>query len=113
MYATRIAQQLRRKGHDVMAVGEVEDLAGRSDVEVFSAAAAERRAIVTNNVDGYMRLVDAALEEGTDHAGLLFTSDRSLPRSRSAVGRFVRVVDKMLRENPSDDALRKQIRWLP
>ncbi len=112
MYSNRIAQQLRRKGHDVMSVGESEQLTGRSDVEVFAAAAAERRAIVTNNVDDYMRLFNGALEEGTDHEGLLFTSDRSLPRSRSTVGRFVRVVDKVLRENPSEDAFRNQIRWL-
>ena len=113
MYSTRIAHQLRQKGHDVMSIGEIEGLAGSSDGEVFAAAATEPRTIVTNNVDDYIHLFNAALEEDAHHAGLLFTSDRSLPRSRSVVGRFVRALDKVLRENPSEDALRNQICWLP
>lgn len=113
MYSTRIAQQLRRKGHDVVSVVETEHPTGAPDIEVFATAAAEGRAIVTNNVDDYVHLFNAALEEGTKHAGVLLTSDRSLPRARSGVGRFVRVLDKLLRANPAEGAFTNQIRWLP
>lgn len=112
MYSPQIAAQLRRRGHDVVHAAEL-GLAGRPDSEVFAAIAAQGRAIVTNNADDYVRLFRQAAADGVDHAGILLTSDRSLPRRKATIGRFVRVLDELLASNPSDDALRHQLRWLP
>jgi predicted nuclease of predicted toxin-antitoxin system len=113
MYSPQIAVQLRKQGHDVVSAGERDDLAGKSDVELFALMAAEGRAIVTNNADDFMRLFNRGLAEGTAHSGLLLTSDRSLPRAKRTIGEFVRVLDALLRECPAQDALRNQLRWLP
>jgi predicted nuclease of predicted toxin-antitoxin system len=111
MYSPRIAVELRARGHDVIHASEL-GLAGRSDIELFAAVSAERRAIVTNNADDYVRLFAHAADEGTDHSGILLTSDRSLPRSRKTIGLFVRVLDELMSANASDDAFRNQLRWL-
>lgn len=110
MYSPEIAVELRRRGRDVIHAVELE-LGGKSDTDVF--AVASERTIVTNNADDYVRLFAQAAAEGVDHAGILFTSDRSLPRTRAGIGLLVRVLDELLEQNPSDDALRNQLRWLP
>ena len=48
-FSRHIAEQLRTRGHDAVAVGERADLAGLADDELFAAAQQERRAIVTEN----------------------------------------------------------------
>lgn len=111
MYSPKIAAELRARGHDVIHASEL-GLAGRSDSEVFAAIAAEGRAILTNNVADYVRLFTRAADEGTHHEGILLTSDRSLPRNRTTIGLFVRVLGEFLTANPSDDAFRNQLRWV-
>lgn len=113
MYSPQIASRLRSRGHDVVSVTERTELAGRSDEELFASMAAEHRAIVTNNVATLVPLLQQAVTAGIDHAGLLLTSDRSLPRTKAAIGRYVTVLDELLVPHPDDDALRNQLRWLP
>ncbi len=112
MYSPEIAAQLRRRGHDVAHAAEL-GLAGRPDSEVFAAIVAQGRTVVTNNADDYTRLFSQAAADGQDHAGILLTSDRSMPRKKATIGLFVRVLDQLLKSNPSDDAVRNQLRWLP
>jgi hypothetical protein len=50
---------------------------------------------------------------GRQHAGLICTSDRSLPRSQKTTGKFVTCLDELLRDNCADAALADQVRWLP
>jgi hypothetical protein len=111
MYSPDVAAELRRRGHDAIHVSEL-GLAGRSDADVLAAAAAEGRAFVTNNIGDYIVLFKRLVDEGNDHFGILLTSDRSLPRNRRAIGLYVRVLDELMRANPSDDAFRNQLRWL-
>jgi hypothetical protein len=113
MYSPDIARQLRSQGHDVVSVAERPDLAGRADADLFALMAAEGRAIVTNDVAHFVPLFHQALAAGHDHPGLLLTSDRSLPRSKTGIGRYVEVLSTLLAENREDDALRNQVRWLP
>lgn len=108
-----IARQLRSRRHDVEAAAERPDLVSLPDGELFARMAAERRAIVTNNVPDYVQLFNAALRNGEEHYGLLFTDDRSMPRGRHTIGLFVRVLDELLEAHPAEDALRNQLRWLP
>ena len=112
-YTPVIAQQLRERGHDVVSVLERDDLRSASDVELFAAAREERRALLTNNVIDFMPLVHQAAQEGTSHFGVLFTSDRSLPRTLATVGDYVRVLDELLTANRAEDALLDEVRWLP
>lgn len=113
MYSPDIAVHLRRRGYDVVSAAEREDLAGKSDAEIFELMAAEGRTIVTNDAQDYLELFGWALAAGRDHAGLLLTSDRSLPRTKAGIGAYVRVLDRLLREHPAEDVYGNRLAWLP
>lgn len=113
MYSPRIAEQLRRRGHDVVSAGERADLAGATDANLVAAMTVEQRAIVTNNVADFVGLLNRALAAGEEHPGLILTSDRSLPRTLGGIGAIVRALHGLLREHPGDAVLRNEVRWLP
>jgi Domain of unknown function (DUF5615) len=54
-FSPEIARQLRSLDHDVEAVVERLELVSLADRELFARMAAERRAIVTNNVPDYVK----------------------------------------------------------
>jgi predicted nuclease of predicted toxin-antitoxin system len=96
MYPYSIAEQLRARGHDVVAVAERASLRGASDRTVFAVALEEGRALVTDDMD--FRSLDAEhRRRGEAHHGLIFTSNRRFPRGqRRTVGRLVRALDRFL-----------------
>lgn len=96
MYPYSIAEQLRGRGHDVVAVGERGDLRGTPDREVLEIAGVEGRALVTDDVG--FRLLESDLRgRGEAHSGVVFTSNRRFPRGRPAtVGALVRALDRLL-----------------
>ena len=97
MWSPTIAHQLRRRGHDVVAVGERSGLIGRSDADIFKAARAEGRALVTDNVRDFRRLAQQLLQRGQSHSGLIFTTDRQLSRhDERTLGRLVNALDGLL-----------------
>jgi predicted nuclease of predicted toxin-antitoxin system len=49
MYAAAVAEQLRRRDHDVIAVAERADLRGSTDEDLLAWARIEDRALVTDN----------------------------------------------------------------
>ena len=83
MYPPRLAVQLRADGYDVLAVVELPDLVGRTDVEVARWARESDRVLVTGNV------ADFATMDIADHAGLLFVSARRWPRTSSGQPRLL------------------------
>ena len=97
MWSPQIAQQLRNRGYDVLAVAERPDLRGAPDANVFDAAQAEGRAIVTENVPDFRFLGLGALAQRRTHAGLIFTSDRTFPRGNPRTpGRLVAALNRFL-----------------
>ncbi len=56
MYSPRLAEHLRARGHDVLAVAELAELIGRSDIEVARFARERGRMVVTENVADFWRL---------------------------------------------------------
>jgi hypothetical protein len=112
-YSKRIAEQLRAKGHDVVAVDERPDLQGLADADLLTLMADERRAIMTENWGDFLPLLDDAAAGGRTHYGLLLTSHRQLPRSRQTIGLYVRVLDDFLSRHLAEDALRHSYRWVP
>ena len=97
MWAPAIAEALRDRGHEVVAVAERPDLRGLPDEAIFDAAQAEGRVIVTENVVDYRPLAADAMRAGRPHPGLVFTSNRAYPRaSRRTAGRLVAALDALL-----------------
>jgi len=113
LYAKKIAEQLRARGHDVVSVKERPDLEGLRDEQLFPLLPAEQRAILTENWADYDRLMRRAADEGMTHYGSLFSSRHQLPRSRETIGLYVRVLDDFLSRHPADDAILNSSRWIP
>ena len=106
----RIAELLRDRGHDVQAVADQRDLAGRSDRVILEVAAAEKRAVITNNVKDFRPLAAERLARGDSHAGLiLLPSTRT--RTRAAVEMLANAIEQVLREHPA--GLPATERWIP
>lgn len=96
MYAVVIAEQLRARGIDAASVHEplYRRLEGASDTDVFDAARADGRVLVTENVPDLRRLEDTVLAAGEHHAGLIFTTNRQFPRGEpAAIGLLVRALE--------------------
>jgi hypothetical protein len=80
-YSPTIAQGLRGRGHDVVAVAERADLVGAADCDLLESAGNEGRVLVTNNARHLVPIATELLGTGGSHAGLVLTSDRSLSRA--------------------------------
>lgn len=105
-----IAEQLRQRGHDVLAVSEA-GLTQQPDDEVFRWATGQRRALVTADYKDFRLLHQRWLANGERHYGLVLVPRNLLPR-RSRFGDLVTVLDRLLRACPEEDALDTSETWL-
>jgi hypothetical protein len=101
MWSPEVAIQLRRRGHDVVAVAERPELRGQPDAVIFATARTEDRTIVTENVADYRPIAVSELQQGRSHFGLILTSNRRFPRNdpRTA-GRLVTALNELLSREP-------------
>lgn len=110
-YSEDIAVALRRRGHDVVSVVADDSLRAASDPIVFTAAAAQGRRIVTENIRDFRPLLLAALAKEDSHAALLLVSPRRFARGSGArthalVGALAAWLDRASAEHrPVDDWL--------
>lgn len=110
-YSPVIAERLRHAGHDVVAAVE-RGWEREDDEALLDACAKETRALLTNNVGDFATIARRWAVEGRRHAGLIFTSDTSMPRSRNTIARYVTALGALLREHPADEGLAEQVHWL-
>lgn len=97
MYPPEIPVQLRRRGHDVVAVAERSDLRGQPDTVVFATAQREARCVVPENVIDYRPLALLELQRGHSHAGLIFTTNRRFHRhDPRTAGRIMAALETVL-----------------
>ena len=107
MLAPRIAEQLRRRGHDVVAVAERPGLCSIPDDDLLANAFDEGRVLVTMNVGDFARIDAAWKSQGRAHAGLLLVPSAAFPQDRGFVGRLVRTLDRAMSDGtvPRPDAV--------
>lgn len=103
-YSRQIAEELRRHGHDVVAIGERPELRGLADRELVSVMQAERRALLTENVGDFMPFVHELAARNEDHWGFVVSSPTSMPCGTGTIGSFVEALDRLLRERASERA---------
>jgi len=96
MYTAAVAEQLRQRDHDVIAVAERADLRGTPDEDLLAWARTEDRALVTDNQRDFIPIHHRWIAANHDHRGLILTTNRRFPR----VGR---------RTLPSERAHRTQL----
>lgn len=83
MHSPLVAEQVRARGYDAIAVKERAELIGLSDPRLLDAATADGRTLVTENVKDFGPLHRQRTAAGEHHAGLVFTHPRRFPRSAS------------------------------
>lgn len=87
-----IAEQLRRRGCDAVAVAERADLRSMPDAHIWSVAGIEGRAVVTANIADFLRLAAGAER----HPGLVLLPGRTALRA-GAAGPLVAALDALAR----------------
>jgi hypothetical protein len=99
MLSGAIAEQLRSRGHDVVAVVGDPSLTALADEEIFAAAATAGRALVTANIKDFVPLDQRYKASGRTHAGLVLISAKAFPQDRAFIGALVGSLDKLLNED--------------
>lgn len=97
MLPPAIAEQLRERGRDVVAVAERVDLRSLPDRELFAFAQTEGRVVVTRDRADYLQIEREWRAAGDNHAGLALISSRFAPAS---IGPLVSALDRLLAGEP-------------
>ncbi len=113
MLSSTVADQLRARAHDVVAVQEESHLRGIDDGVLLHHAVEQRRALVTDNVPDLLRGHRDRLDAGRTHFGLLLFGNDTFPRHRHDlfVNQVIAALEDELRRHPGDDDS-GWIRWL-
>jgi predicted nuclease of predicted toxin-antitoxin system len=105
MYPQSIAEQLRRDGHDAIAVTERPELRSFIDPDLFATAQQERRAVITENIADFVPLADHADQRNQPHHGLVLVDPAKYQRgSPRTIGRIVSALEALLAEHPAEEA---------
>ncbi|HEY7076895.1 MAG TPA: DUF5615 family PIN-like protein [Solirubrobacteraceae bacterium] len=91
MYPTAVAKALRTAGVDAVTVAE-HGLAGRSDLDVFTAAVAADYVLLTENVADFARIAADHVTAGAHHPGVLIALSSRFSRRPSGRGPLVAAV---------------------
>lgn len=110
-YPKVIAPALRNRGHDVVTVFE-RGWHQADDEKLLGLCAGELRALMTNNVAHFSVLATDWATRGKGHSGLIFTSDRRMPRREGNAGAFISVLDALLAARADNDALADVFHWI-
>ncbi len=106
-----IAQALRERDYDVVAVGERHEWMALSDDDVIQLASREHRAVVTSNLRDYRPRAGALVSAGAGHYGMVFVP-WNYRRTRRDIGRMVTALAAILDAYPAEDDLRNGETWL-
>ncbi|MBC7373128.1 MAG: DUF5615 family PIN-like protein, partial [Frankiales bacterium] len=93
MISPTVAQQLRARGHDVVAVAERADLVQSADEQVLHQAAQEDRVLVTLDVADFAVLAGQWAAQGRGHAGIIYVSGTAFAQDRSLLGALITALD--------------------
>jgi hypothetical protein len=83
MLSDTIAEQLRAKGHDTLAVVSDPALISLPDDQVLGHATAAGRALVTANIKDFMPLDAQYRAAGQAHGGLILVSTKTFTQDRT------------------------------
>lgn len=112
MYPPRLAEELRRRGHDVVAVEERPDLKGMEDEPLLIAATSEDRVLVSENVADFPEIVATLGAERRSHSGVILVASRTFPRTERGFGQLVRALDAHLERLGAEQTVRDGLHWL-
>jgi predicted nuclease of predicted toxin-antitoxin system len=112
MLAPAIAAELRRRGHDVVAINEQPDRRALSDPQVVALGRHEQRAVVTSNLRDFRPLhAELIAAGGEGHSGMVFIPT-NYRLTKAATGQIVTALEAKLREYTGDDDLANAEAWI-
>jgi Domain of unknown function (DUF5615) len=100
MLSGDIADQLRSKGHDVLAVLADSALLALPDNQILAHATATGRALVTANIKDFMPLDAQYRAAGQIHAGLIFISSKTFRQDRAYTSAITGALSAFLDQDP-------------
>jgi predicted nuclease of predicted toxin-antitoxin system len=98
MLSGTIAEHLRAKGHDVLAVADDPALISLPDDQIFARATAAGRALVTANIKDFMPLDAQYRAAGRTHAGLILVSTKTFAQDRTYTAAIASALAALLDE---------------
>ncbi len=100
-HSPRAAERLREQGHDVIAAASDAHVSPLADEDLLRYARSDGRAMVTENVKDFARIIHAWAAAGEHHAGIVFTSPRRFHRGSLAYPEnLVVALERFLGEPP-------------
>jgi hypothetical protein len=104
MFSPGLAAALRDRDHNVLAIAERADMRSMTDADVFAWVFSTPCWLLTENVKDFRPLLLLALQSATAATptgfGLLFTSSRTFPRSRTNPAPLIDAVHLWLSSGP-------------
>jgi len=89
MLSGTIAEQLRGRGFDVVAVVENISLVSTPDEDLLVHATEQQRALVTANISDFAAIAKDWRARGRVHYGIVYVAYRTFPQDRSHIGTMV------------------------
>jgi Domain of unknown function (DUF5615) len=99
MLSSAIAEQLRTRGHDVVAVTEDASFLGVADDQVLEMATTAGRSHVTANIKDFIPLDHQRMAAGHAHGGLVLVSAKTFPQDLGFIGAIVTALDRLLTDD--------------
>jgi hypothetical protein len=96
MLSGRIAEQLRQRNHDTIAVEESDGLRGSSDPDLFAHAQEQQRAVVTYNREDFLALDREYQSRRRLHHGIVILHPRRFPQGDASTGALVLALSRLL-----------------
>lgn len=89
MLSAEIAEQIRSRGHDAVAVDKTPELRGLPDPDLFAQAQKQERAIVTYNREDFLALDREYRSRQREHHGIVILHPRRFPQGAASIGGLV------------------------
>lgn len=96
--SAKVADALRKRGHDVIAASADPALRGASDPDLFDVAQVQRRALVTFNIADFVAIARERAELSREHHGLVFVHPTRF--SSADFGALIATLAKLLAAPP-------------
>jgi hypothetical protein len=99
MMQRSVAEQLRARGHDVVAVTERSELRNIPDADLFARMQEEGRTVVTYNRDDFLAIGRDYDISGRAHHGIVIVGPHRFPEGRST-GKLLTALEQLLDDGP-------------
>jgi predicted nuclease of predicted toxin-antitoxin system len=99
MLPPRLAEELRRRDIDTLAVVDAPGLPGTPDSDILEHAASQGRVLVTENIRDFARLHSEWLAQNRSHPGILFVSTKAYPYNRARFSRLAKATEQIHKQS--------------